>query len=420
MRLKHSGPVPSCPVFAARAKKRFLLLPHSTDRKVAAMILDSRTLLINSAFISYVMTIAMLMTWRINRTQLSALFWALGMALNGIGLTFYAMTTAAWPLWLAPLANVPLAFAGFFMWIGLRQFRQVPLKIGIGLIPALLYLSGIAYFLFVDTDLNARILVASLFQITVGVACLREALLVQRRGLSGAAALAVGFIFFGHACYYVVRGTAVIGFAPLTDFMAPNQWQTYTFLESGIGVLCMGVALMAMTVDHLYLQLRLAALRDSTTGLLTRNAVLEMLAEAITKAHVEAKPLHLMMVDLDHLDRINETYGHKAGDAILVAFGALLRAPFALAEKTGRYGGDEFAILLPNMTTSEATNLAHQLRRATEDLIIPLENGRVSLTISIGLTGLQMQDRQLDTLIARADSALYRAKQGGRNRVVVL
>jgi diguanylate cyclase (GGDEF)-like protein len=127
-----------------------------------------------------------------------------------------------------------------------------------------------------------------------------------------------------------------------------------------------------------------------------------------------------MMLDLDHLDRINETYGHGAGDAMLAAFGAMLRANFALAENSGRYGGDEFAIILPNVTTSGATSLAHQLRRATESLIIPLENGRVSLTISIGLTGLQTQDRQLDSLIARAYSALYRAKQGGRNRVVVL
>jgi diguanylate cyclase (GGDEF)-like protein len=282
------------------------------------------------------------------------------------------------------------------------------------------YLGGIAYFLFVQPNTNTRILIACGFQAVTGFAFMREALLVQRRGLAGAAAGAVAVIFFGHALYYVVRGTAALGLETITDFMAPSQWQTYTFLESGIGVLCMGVALMAMTVDHLYQQLRLTALQDRTTGLLSRNAVLEKLAQAIPKAHAEAKPLHLMMLDLDHLDRINETYGHGAGDAMLAAFGAMLRANFALAENSGRYGGDEFAIILPNVTTSEATSLAHQLRRATESLIIPLENGRVSLTISIGLTGLQTQDRQLDSLIARAYSALYRAKQGGRNRVVVL
>lgn len=384
------------------------------------MILDSRTLLINSAFISYVMTIAMLMTWRINRTQLSALFWALAMVLNGVGLSFYAISSPSWPAWVTPLANIPIALAGLSMWLGLRSFRQVRLKPIWGLVPVVLYLGGIFYFVLIKMDINARILVASAFQLTIGVACMREALLVQRRGLAGAAAVAVAFIFLGHGGYYILRGTAAIGFAPVVDFLAPNEWQTYTFLESGIGVLCMGVALMAMTVDHLYLQLRLTALQDRTTGLLSRNAVLEKLAQAIPKAHAEAKPLHLMMLDLDHLDRINETYGHEAGDAMLAAFGAMLRANFALAENSGRYGGDEFAIILPNVTTSEATSLAHQLRRATESLIIPLENGRVSLTISIGLTGLQTQDRQLDSLIARAYSALYRAKQGGRNRVVVL
>lgn len=385
------------------------------------MILDSRTLLINSAFISYVMTIAMLMTWRVNRTQLSALFWALAMLLNGVALSWYAaMAASNLPPWLLPLANVPLGFGGLAMWCGLRSFRQVPLKIAIGLVPVVLYFGGIAIFLFIYQDVNKRILVVCFFQIMVGVAATREALLVRRSGLAGAAALAAAGIFLAHAGFYIVRGIAALDFAPVTDFMAPHQWQTYSFLESGIGVLCAGVALMAMTVDHLYQQLRLSALKDRTTGLLSRNAVLEKLAQAIPEAQATGKPLHLMMLDLDHLDRINQTYGHSAGDAMLAAFGAMLRKSFNLAEMSGRYGGDEFVLILPGVTSSEATSLAHQLRRATEALIIPLENGRVSLTISIGLAGLHPQDRQLDTLVARADSALFRAKQSGRNRVVVL
>ncbi|KJV09643.1 hypothetical protein VZ95_10205 [Elstera litoralis] len=383
------------------------------------MILDSRTLLINSAFISFVMTIAMLMTWRVNRTQLSALFWALSALMNGIGLTFYALTFSVLPPAFAPLANLPIALAGLSMWAGLRSFRRVPLKIGLGLVPVALYLGGIAYFLLVYQDVTTRIVIASCFQIVSGLAFLRETLLVQRRGLAGTAALAAAVVFLCHTLYFTARTGGAL-FEQLIDFMAPSQWQTYTFLGSGITVLCMGVALMAMTVDHLYQQLRQTALQDRTTGLLSRNAVLEKLAQAIPKAHDAGKPLHLMMLDLDHLDRINQTYGHTAGDAMLAAFGAMLRTNFPFAETSGRYGGDEFAIILPNMTASDATSLAHHLRRATEALIIPLENGRVSLTISIGLTGLQTQEHQFDTLIARADSALYRAKQGGRNRVVVL
>jgi diguanylate cyclase (GGDEF)-like protein len=408
------------PYFEPLHQEKILVAAREPRQQSPAMILDSLTLLINSAFISFVMAIAMLMTWRINRSQLSALFWALAALMNGLGLSFYALTAGFWPAALAPLANIPIALAGLAMWIGLRSFRQVRWRVALGFVPIVFYLGGIAYFLLVQPNTNTRILIACGFQAVTGFAFMREALLVQRRGLAGAAAGAVAFIFFGHALYYVVRGTAALGLETITDFMAPSQWQTYTFLESGIGVLCMGVALMAMTVDHLYQQLRLTALQDRTTGLLSRNAVLERLSQAIPKAHADGKPLHLMMLDLDHLDRINETYGHGAGDAMLAAFGAMLRANFAVAENSGRYGGDEFAVILPNVTTSEATSLAHQLRRATESLIIPLENGRVSLTISIGLTGLQTQDSQVDSLIARAYSALYRAKQGGRNRVVVL
>lgn len=384
------------------------------------MILDTRTLIINSAVISFVMMIAMLMTWRIRRDQFSALYWTLAMFGNCLGLIVYAVTAGIAPYWVPPMANLCFAFSGLMMWCGLRDFRNVPLRPFLGGILSIYYGVGIFYFLFIQEDFSARVVIASSFQIGSGLLLAREAFLVRKVGLAGAAATAVAAIFAAHALYYLVRLISLLGYAPVPSLLAPHAWQTYTFLESGILILSAGVALMAMTVDNLYLQLRLTALSDRTTGLLSRNALLEQLTGAIAGAKAQTTPLYLMMVDLDHLDRINETYGHKAGDAMLAAFGSLLRNEFNLGGCSGRYGGDEFALILPGVTAAEATNLAHRIRRATEALILPLENGRISLTVSIGLTGLQPQDQQFDSLVARADSALYRAKQGGRNRVVVL
>lgn len=384
------------------------------------MILDTRTLIINSAIISFVMTVAMLMTWRISRDQRSALFWTLAMFGNCAGLVIYATTIGVTPLWVPPMGNIPFAISGMAMGLGLRAFRQVPLRPLWGAILPAYYIGGIFYFLFVQEDFGARVIVASIFQIGIGLVLTREAFLVRKVGLAGGAATAVSVLFAGHAIYYTLRLISMLGLAPVPDLLAPSAWQTYTFLESGLIILSTGVALMAMTVDNLYLQLRMTALSDRTTGLLSRNALLEKLNEAIEAAKAGLQPLHLMMIDLDHLDRVNETYGHKAGDAMLAAFGSLIRNEFRLEKNSGRYGGDEFALVLAGMTAAEATNLAHQIRRATEALILPLENGRVSLTVSIGLAGLQHQDQQFDTLIARADTALYRAKQTGRNRVVVL
>ncbi|GFZ92983.1 hypothetical protein GCM10011497_23730 [Elstera cyanobacteriorum] len=395
------------------------MLLYAEGRRRTTMILDSYTLIINSAVISFVMMIAMMMVWSVSREHRSALLWAAALGLNCGGLIVYTLSPLL-PPWGPPFGNFFFAIAGYLLWAGLRDFRKASfLRSPVILLPVY-YILGILYFLFIQTDLTARIFIASTFQISAGMLYAREALLIRRRGLAGAVASIAAAISIGHALYYAFRLISALGFEPVPTLLGPHTWQTYTFLESGIYVLATGVALMAMTVDNLYLQLRLTALSDRTTGLLSRNAVLERLTEEMAAAHSAHRPLHLMMIDLDHLDRVNETYGHKAGDAMLAAFGSLMRNEFRLEKNSGRYGGDEFALVLPGMTAAEATNLAHQIRRATEALILPLENGRVSLTVSIGLTGLQHQDQQFDTLIARADTALYRAKQTGRNRVVVL
>ncbi len=395
------------------------MLLYAEGQRRTTMILDSYTLIINSAVISFVMMIAMMMVWSVSREHRSALLWASALGLNCGGLIVYTLSPVL-PPWGPPFGNFFFAIAGYLLWAGLRDFRKASFLRSPVLLLPVYYIFGILYFLFIQTDLTARIFIASTFQIGAGLLYAREAFLIRQRGLAGAVASITAVISIGHAFFYTFRLVSALGFAPVPTLLGPHTWQTYTFLEAGIYVLVIGVALMAMTVDNLYLQLRLTALSDRTTGLLSRNAVLSKLTEAIEIAKANHQPLHLMIVDLDHLDRINETYGHKAGDAMLAAFGSLLRNEFDLGGLSGRYGGDEFALVLPGVTAAEATSLAHRIRRATEALILPLENGRISLTVSIGLTGFQAQDQQFDTLIARADSALYRAKQTGRNRVVVL
>ncbi len=130
--------------------------------------------------------------------------------------------------------------------------------------------------------------------------------------------------------------------------------------------------------------------------------------------------LAVAIADLDHFKQVNDTYGHQAGDLVLAMVAETFRALLRPYDLCGRYGGEEFAFLLPDLTAAEASDIAERLRDAVEHLAVPVpgaEDGGVRITMSIGLAYLDHEHRTLDELVAGADHALYQAKADGRNRV---
>lgn len=122
------------------------------------------------------------------------------------------------------------------------------------------------------------------------------------------------------------------------------------------------------------------------------------------------QPFSLMMIDLDHFKAVNDTHGHQHGDRVLVHFVECTRAALRRADRFGRYGGEEFLVLLPNTTTDAALPVAERIRAA-------LSTGHVlDCTASIGLTHWHGPEDTLDAMLGRADAALYRAKAQGRNK----
>lgn len=154
---------------------------------------------------------------------------------------------------------------------------------------------------------------------------------------------------------------------------------------------------------------------DPLTGLANRRRFLERLDPLLALAHRHRLPLALTMTDLDHFKRVNDTYGHEAGDQVLRAFADLLRRECRREDLPCRFGGEEFIILLPYTRVDEALVLAERIRSgfaAAE----PLGNGTV-ITASFGVATVHPEDTA-QTLISRADQALYKAKEQGRNRTV--
>jgi diguanylate cyclase (GGDEF)-like protein len=159
------------------------------------------------------------------------------------------------------------------------------------------------------------------------------------------------------------------------------------------------------------------ATHDFLTGVFNRRAVRDRLKEEITRAGRDGKSLSVGMLDIDHFKKINDTFGHQAGDEALIAFTRLIQGGLREYDCVGRYGGEEFLVIAPGSVGSKNESLFERLRTRISEAEIATNAGPISLTVSIGVApGTGQSD--VDTLLAAADAALYQAKADGRNRVV--
>jgi len=159
---------------------------------------------------------------------------------------------------------------------------------------------------------------------------------------------------------------------------------------------------------------------DSLTGLYNRRAILGKLHELINLANRYKEDFSLVMLDIDHFKRVNDRYGHLTGDEVLEKIAALIRRNIRDTDTVGRYGGEEFIIILPQTNLSSAWGVAERLRTIIEKAEMKDPAGTVfAITVSQGLAGWE-RDEDATSLISRADEALYKAKEKGRNRVQIL
>ncbi len=164
--------------------------------------------------------------------------------------------------------------------------------------------------------------------------------------------------------------------------------------------------------------LREQATRDPLTCLWNRYSILDILNREVSRANREGTGVGVIMADLDHFKRVNDTYGHLAGDAVLREAARRMQASVRSYDAVGRYGGEEFLIVLPGSGDSSATQFAERLREKICAEPVTVAEGSLLATLSVGVTAWQRGVYPTPEILLRAaDEALYRAKACGRNRV---
>jgi diguanylate cyclase (GGDEF)-like protein len=314
-------------------------------------------------------------------------------------------------------------------------------------VPAVYFLSGLAligFFLVLsETHFNDRFEdhYLTIFQIGSHVA-LQLGFLLAAPNI-GDAFLSVLFLIFGMGALRITSRQAlmawtitVAGLAPiflLTD--APIGLPVGTSTERLAAMLCFvltigqcafvglyGSSMRKMLYDRsselkaAYKRIEELAELDELTGSFNRRCIMRMLADEITRAHRVNTPCSIALIDLDWFKRINDGFGHPTGDEVLRTFAITMFANIRSIDKFGRYGGEEFLLVLPDTPGDAATRLLDRLRAIIADLDWSAFSPSMQVTISAGVATLK-PDENPDIFLARADRALYAAKARGRNRI---
>ncbi|SRR5579885_360617 len=381
------------------------------------MNLDVGTLFSVTVMVMALLGVLLIGTWLQNRGMRALAWWGAAYLIGGMSIWMLGARGSVQDLLSIDIANALLFVAMGLTWSGARLFD------GRGVKPVAMF---IGTFMWVGAcqipgfmaSLDARVVLSSI--IISGYTMVIAFEFWRGRAEPLGSRWPAIIVLAAHACLFLLRIpfalSAVSHGEPIP--LWENGWLPIIILESLLYVIAFAFIMMAMAKERLEFKQKLASLIDPLTGLANRRAFFDETIRRLEKGSKDPRPLVAILFDLDRFKKINDRYGHSMGDLVLKIFAEKAKANLRPGDFLGRLGGEEFAAILSGCELSTAFALAEQIRIsfATE-----LSHGRynVGATVSAGLAVLHDSEVEIDTLLARADHALYAAKARGRDRVEI-
>ena len=388
------------------------------------MLLDNRTLLFSLVLISAMLALSLsVVSW--GREHDSLKKWAGAMTLETFAWALAAARGEIPDIFSIALFGILLVTAQAMKLAAIYEFRELPWPRWQCLLPI-----GLAAFLFAVLpyeDLRDRLIYGSLLYAAQLLMILR----ILRTDTESRTGRAWWLLFGSNAVIlplFALRAIAAFSgtsnFASVQSNVAPNFVQLAIFVGL-IALSTLGsLGFILMVKERADRAIRSLAMIDSLTGVFNRRAFMERAEKEYAIAQRNKTHLALLMIDIDFFKRINDEYGHPTGDDVLTDVARILGSRLRQQDTLGRYGGEEFCILLPGTDEAGAMVVAETLRNAVADSSLAAGRKTVSATISIGVTACPAscveRDQGFYKLLDDADAALYQAKREGRNRTVKL
>ncbi|MDD2176138.1 GGDEF domain-containing protein [Acidovorax sp. D2M1] len=346
--------------------------------------------------------------------------WAAALLVNAIGHLLLMLRGSIPDVLTIVVANVFLSCVFVGMIAAVYQFQGRPVRWALLLAPPLLVLVFVTAFI---DSFPARV---SFVGLVIGLQAV-WALLAALSHRHATVGRGQWLLVAGLSLEAVVLGgralVAISTHSEATHILQSSALQTLTFLATFSVVLVSSVGFVFMSRDRADETNRVLAAMDPLTGVANRRSLIAALDRDVARAQRMREPMALMMVDIDHFKDVNDQYGHPAGDRVLCGVINVLRQRVRAQDLVGRYGGEEFMVLLPDTGLAGAEQLARELCKAVEESRCPADGvpgPGIAVTVSIGVFGGRLESGDSwDMLIAAADRALYQAKNNGRNRVEV-
>lgn len=381
------------------------------------MMFDLRTLLMAEVLIYLVFGLMQAMMWWLRRSEHAFLFWGIGNLCAAASSLLLGLRGIAPDALSITLANGLVILAIGLMWAGQRRFAAQTVRWNLVVaVPLALMLSFTFHAPIADSIVARTVTVYAclLMFCALGVFDLARA---QRREPLGMRRVALGALSV--ICVMLVAGIwALSGSAePAADFLAPNLPRFLSLLVLFIGILVWDLALLLMANERLENRLVVIAQIDPLTGILNRAGFRMEAERQLQRCMGNGAPAAVLLLDLDHFKKVNDTHGHDGGDRLLRRFVKSTRQTLCSDDVLARYGGEEFCALMPGATLAAAAETAERIRVQFERVRVDAGKAAFGTTVSIGVAEIALPDETLDAAIARADRALYQAKHQGRNRV---